>query len=78
MKSYQIVNKMEHELESIRCDVCNLLTILPIEIEKFHSINFIAGYDSKFGDGNEVECDICDTCFYNLISNFALIIKPEI
>ena len=50
MKSYRIVHKMEHELESIRCDVCNLLTILPIEIESFHSIEFIAGYDSVFGD----------------------------
>ena len=64
---------MESELESIRCDVCNLLTILPIEIESFHSIEFIAGYDSVFGDGNEVECDICDACFYLLIKDFCRI-----
>ena len=76
MKSYQIVHKMESELESIRCDICSIIFFAPKdheEIDSFHLINFIAGYDSVFGDGNEIECDICDACFYLLIKDFCRI-----
>lgn len=33
-------------------------------------INFVGGYDSVFGDGMKVECDLCQNCLQDLIKGF--------
>ena len=59
---------------SITCDRCG--TVFPrtteniYELQEFHYISFTGGYDSIFGDGTKVKCDICQTCLHMLIKDF--------
>jgi len=47
----------------IRCDRCNLLaTDGEIEFHEMTSIDAKAGYGSIFGDGNNVQIDMCQHC----------------
>jgi len=59
---------------SVVCDICkkeypfekeNIL-----ETQEFHYVRFIGGYDSIFGDGVEIECDICQHCLKKLIGEY--------
>lgn len=63
MKYY--IEILKKELDSIQCDFCHKIYNKKddlFQIQEFHSINFIGGYGSVFGDGNHVECDICQHC----------------
>lgn len=82
IKTRKVLRKVEStEIMSITCDRCkkeikygakdNLTTW--IELVEFQSINFEAGYGSVFGDGNRVECDLCQDCLKKLIGTFARI-----
>ena len=43
------------------------------EMQEFLSINFTGGYSSVFGDMNQVECDICQSCLKSMIIGFCRI-----
>ncbi len=43
------------------------------EIQEFHHIKFTGGYGSEFGDGDKVECDICQHCLKEMIGSFCRI-----
>jgi hypothetical protein len=54
-----------------RCDICgkefeNIKKNI-IQIQEMYQIKFTGGYGSIFGDGNEIECDICQECLMNMI-----------
>jgi hypothetical protein len=54
------------------CDRCGKI-ITPdnyAEWEEKQIIRFTGGYDSVFGDGIQVECDLCQSCWYALIGPF--------
>lgn len=61
---------------SITCDVCKKEYFYDaddksdIEIQEFHCIRLTGGYGSMFGDGMEIECDICQHCLYKLIKKY--------
>lgn len=61
---------------SITCDVCkkeylyNTNDVSDVEIGEFHCMRLIGGYGSVFGDGIEIECDICQHCLKLLIGNY--------
>jgi hypothetical protein len=60
-----------HEV-SIVCDICNkefsyLEKADILEIQEFYQINFTGGYDSVFGDGTIVQCDVCQHCLLKMI-----------
>lgn len=64
-----------HVTEEIICDVCqkSFLTedINDIgEIAEVRSIRFTGGYNSVFGDGTEISCDICQHCFKRLVGPY--------
>ena len=68
---------------SIQCDICkkeysNEDWKDEFEIQEFLFIKFIGGYASSFGDGIEVECDICQHCLYEMISEYARMIDKDI
>lgn len=58
------------ELESIVCDICNTETPASDigNIQEFHRVRFTGGYDSIFGDGARIECDICQHCLKTLLA----------
>ena len=58
-------------LKQIQCDFCKKsFTEADIwELQEFHYIRFTGGYCSVFGDGVEVECDICQRCLKEIIKD---------
>lgn len=38
-------------------------------------VRFRAGYDSKFGDGNLIEGDFCDTCLFELLARYVRVVN---
>ncbi|CBE68345.1 MAG: hypothetical protein F9K13_02500 [Candidatus Methylomirabilis oxygeniifera] len=60
------------------CDRCGK-SITPdsfIEWEEKQMIRFTGGYGSVFGDGTQVECDLCQSCMEALIGVFCRRITP--
>jgi len=41
-----------------------------LDIQESHKIKFTGGYASVFGDGNMIECDLCQDCLSELIKDF--------
>lgn len=75
MIKYKQVLKTVEEKTTIQCDVCKKEYSIEdmndcFEIQEFHHICFCGGYDSVFGDGNTIECDICQYCLKELIGPF--------
>ncbi len=49
--------------KQLRCDRCGRLSELgEAEFQEFVSIDLKAGYGSIFGDGNDVQVDLCQHC----------------
>jgi len=62
--------------KSITCDKCgrkyaadDLVSKEMLEAQEFCYIRFTGGYGSIFGDGTEVECDICQHCLKEMIGD---------
>jgi hypothetical protein len=60
------------ETESIICDVCK--REVPVkdfgEIQEFLHINELGGFESIFGDGTVIKCDICQECLKKLLGPY--------
>jgi len=81
MKEYKtsIVEVEEQIFDSITCDVCKKKYTEnedDFEIQEFQCIHFRGGYGSIFGDGVEMECDICQHCLNTKLGDF-LVSKDE-
>jgi hypothetical protein len=71
------------------CDICHEIYKDPTvtdtskpqdnlwEFQEFHLIRFTGGYGSVFGDGTEVECDICQHCLEKMIKGHYRIVGEE-
>jgi ribosomal protein S17E len=77
MKQTKIIQKEVEEVIKITCDVCKKSYDTNkdtsddfLEIQEFHHINFIGGYASVFGDGDKIECDICQNCLKKMIDGY--------
>ena len=58
-------------LVSFICDRCkNEFENRSFELSIFQHIRFTGGYGSLFGDMNNIECDLCDKCMYELIGPY--------
>jgi len=60
-------------LGEITCDKCNKTFKLPVdemEIQEFHHVNFIGGYESIFGDESTVGGDFCQRCLRDLLGKY--------
>ena len=55
------------------CDKCGKEITDVLEKQEAYSIHFIGGYASIFGDGIEVQCDLCQHCLKELIGKFCYI-----
>ena len=82
MRTYKTekVTNEEKYVESIICDICkkeysmvkdkngNYKDIM--EVQEFHCINFQGGYGSIFGDGVNVQADICQHCLQEKLGQY--------
>lgn len=48
-----------------------------MENQEAHHISFVGGSASVFGEGNQVEADICQTCLKRLIRDFCRVFDPS-
>ena len=63
---------IKYEAEKIKgmtCDICKASTSETMLMQEFLNINFIGGYASVFGDGEQVNFDICDKCLFKIIKD---------
>ena len=67
----KIIESIEEEVIAYICDVCGK-SYDPnndiFEVQEFHHIRFTGGYGSLFGDGERIECDICQHCLWKMIA----------
>jgi hypothetical protein len=64
--------------DKYKCDKCSKEFDVAIdwsESQEFHHINFIGGWGSIFGDGEEVKCNLCQYCLKELIGDYLQIEK---
>ena len=72
MKIYNQVSVTTTALTSIMCDVCKKVYDIEewSETQEFTHISLNCGYNSVFGDGITVECDICQHCLQKLLGKY--------
>ena len=68
------VTRTEEVFDAIVCDKCGKEYRDEIEIQEFHRIDFTGGFSSVFGDGNRVQCDLCQDCLYVMISEYTKVV----
>lgn len=74
MRNHKKIRRTTQILESITCDVCKTThSTDEMYTDEFFSFNSIGGYTSVFGDGNQIEIDVCQDCFKKLLGNYARI-----
>lgn len=66
---------MIHYKKVFTCDKCNKEIIDELELQEILSIDFIGGYKSIFGDNNHINCDLCQSCLYELIKDYYRIVN---
>lgn len=61
----------------IRCDRCIRVAELgDMEFNEFVSIERTAGYVSVFGDGNQLQLDLCQHCVKDVLGSWLRILEP--
>lgn len=64
--------------KQIRCDRCERLAALgDMEFEEFVSIDRMAGYASIFGDGHQVQLDLCQHCLKDVLGRWLRVDDPN-
>lgn len=67
----------ESYTKQIRCDRCgSLFDHSDVEFHEAVSIDLKAGYGSVFGDGNDVQIDLCQHCLKTTLGQWLRIIAP--
>lgn len=69
--SREIREIIGESIVELTCDICKKVSTDFIDIQEAHYIKFQGGYGSidEFGDGNVIECDICQECLYKMIKD---------
>jgi hypothetical protein len=70
MRKYKTIKVKNYELINITCDKCKKVIENDMELQEAYTIRFTGGFTSVFGDMNEVNCDLCQQCLYELIGEF--------
>ena len=70
-----INNKCSGDLTiaGVVCDRCKSEVRDSIELGEVLHIRLHAGFGSQWGDGNVVQCGLCDACGHALLSSFAAV-----
>jgi hypothetical protein len=65
------------QLDKFICDRCKQVVDNEIDLQEAYSIRFTGGYNSVFGDTNNVGCDLCQRCLKDLIGDFCVLNAEE-
>lgn len=55
---------------SITCDICAKEYTCELEMQEFLCYSSRGGYGSIFGDGDDIEIDICQYCLRDVLGKF--------
>ena len=82
MKKYVEKTNIDLEVSEIKCDICGNTYSTDVgqdvfEAQEFLQISFKGGYGSIFGDGSEVECEICQHCLKEKMGEFLRVGKIQ-
>lgn len=69
MKITKVVLEPKYEVVSMICDKCKKEYLDEMEIQEFLKIHIFGGFASVFGDGIEIESDICQYCLKEWLGN---------
>ena len=83
MKKYVEKTNIDLEVSEIKCDICGNTYSTDVgqdvfEAQEFLQISFKGGYGSIFGDGSEVECEICQHCLKEKMGEFLRVGKYNV
>lgn len=70
VRNFDTVPSVKQELKSITCDVCQTSYTNVMQLQEFHYVDFIGGYESVFGDGVRMQADICQRCLKTLLGKY--------
>lgn len=75
MRKYEMVMVESRELVGWKCDVCGM-DLLNDDMEAQEALSYtnIGGYSSIFGDGSEIQLDICQYCLQDKLGQYLRII----
>lgn len=74
MKTYTPV--AVNQVDCLICDRCKTPYTCRVEMGEFLCIDTQAGYASVFGDGNQVQLDLCQYCQMEVLGDW-IRITPE-
>lgn len=77
MKKFKEVEVIEMVPVSIHCDVCKKEITDYMEVQEMFSYTMFCGYNSVFGDGNQISFDICQHCMKKIIEKFDINVNYE-
>ena len=72
MRITQGVTRIGEILTAIQCDCCHK-QFTPkdtLEWQELTCISYTGGYGSIFGDGADIECDLCQHCLKKLLGPY--------
>lgn len=69
MRHYKMKATAVWEKVSTTCDKCGYTLGWNEHGREFYHIRFDGGYNSAFGDGSHVECDLCHECLKEMIGD---------
>jgi len=72
MRKYELktVEVEKKTLKSVVCDCCKVEFSEVMDIQEFLYIDFVGGYGSIFGDGDNVTAEICQACVKSKLGEF--------
>jgi hypothetical protein len=75
MKVHRKKKVTKEELIAIVCDACKVSYDDTVEMQEFLSFKNTGGYGSIFGDGYNIEIDLCQQCQKSLLGNYLRITR---
>ena len=65
-------------ISAIICDRCKKeYSFHECDVDEFITINHVCGYDSIFGDGNTINCDLCQNCIKELLGDYLNVTESQ-
>jgi len=71
------VKVVTFKINAITCDRCHKPYADELDIQEFHHIRFQGGFMSPFGDGSNIEADICAPCLLEMLGGFYRVVQKH-
>ncbi len=73
-------NSWQRELGCAVCDRCGQVLDEAVPASGYQNLTllrFRAGYQSRFGEGQLIEGDLCDACLYTLVARYVRVVDND-